>query len=426
MSSTDLTFVIVGAGQAGGETALELRKQGFPGRIILVGEEPHVPYRRPPLSKSFLSGASSEAALYLKPQAEWSKLGVELMGGVCAIGIDRSARQVLLENGHRLPYDKLVLATGGRARQLMVPGADLPNVFTVRGISDVLSMRPFCQPGKCAVVVGGGFIGLETAAVLARMGLNVTVLEGLSRLMVRVTAPEVSSFFERVHREAGVQFRYDVRIKTIKGQSAAEAVELADETLVPADLVIVGIGQVPNVELAIQAGLVVDNGIVVDAYGQSSDPDIYAVGDCSNHPNTFYGCRLRLESVQNAMEHGRAVATTLAGKAQLYDIVPWFWSDQYEHKLQMVGLSHGHDQIIMRGSSMGPSLALFYLKDDRVIAVDTVGMAKDFLVAKKLVAARAVVRESELAKPAIPLSDILARSSDQSASTNFAIGTARV
>lgn len=406
MLGPDSTFVIVGAGQAGGETALELRRRGFQGRIALIGEETHVPYRRPPLSKSFLSGASGQTALYLKPAAEWATLEIELLTGVCAVGVDRKERHVQLESGRRVRYDKLVLATGGRARSLTAPGADLPNIFTVRSIADVLEMMRYCRAGSRAVIVGGGFIGLETAAVLARTGHKVTVLEGLDRLLARVTAPAVSSFFERMHREAGVEFRYHARIRAFKGQTAANAVELADGTLVPADLVVVGIGQVPNVELATQCGLDVDDGVLVDSYGRSSDPDIYAAGDCANHPNLFYNRRLRLESVQNAMEQGRAVAAALLGEAQPYDIVPWFWSDQYEHKLQIVGLSHGYDQIVTRGSEEGPSLALFYLREGQLIAVDTIGMAREFLVAKKLVAARAVIPEAALADSGIPLSEI--------------------
>lgn len=401
------TIVIVGAGQAGGETAGELRKQGYAGRIVLVGEEPQVPYRRPPLSKAFLNGTASEESLYVKPAAEWEKVKVEFIGGVRAERIDRAGQSLHLADGRSLAYDKLVLATGGRARLLSLPGADKPNVFAVRTIADVLGLRAHCQAGKRAVIVGGGFIGLEVAAVLVKLGLQVTVLEGLPRVLARVTVPEVSTFFERIHREAGVDLRTGVQISAFEGGENVEQVVLGDGSRIAADLVIAGIGQLPNVELAQEAGLAVDNGIVVDEYARTSDPHIYAAGDCANHPNAFFDCRLRLESVQNAMEHGRTVAANLLGKAQIYNVVPWFWSDQYELKLQMVGLSKGFDRMVVRGDLKGRAFAAFYLKDGRVLAADTVGRPADFMMAKKLVAGHVRVDGDRLADEAVPLKELL-------------------
>ncbi len=400
-------IVIVGAGQAGGETASELRKQGYAGRIVLVGEEPQVPYRRPPLSKAFLSGAATEESLYLMPVAGWHKQNVEFIGGMRAKAIDRERQQLHLADGRSLAYDKLVLATGGRARLLSTPGADKSNVFAVRSIADVRGLHAFREAGKRAVIVGGGFIGLEVAAVLTKLGLHVTVLEGLPRVLARVTVPEVSAFFERVHREAGVDLRTNVQISAFEGADAVEQVLLADGTRIPADFVIAGIGQLPNVELAQDAGLTVDNGIVVDEYARTADPHIYAAGDCANHPNAFFDCRLRLESVQNAMEHGRAVAANLLGKNAIYNVVPWFWSDQYDLKLQMVGLSKGFDRMIVRGDFSGRAFAAFYLKDGRMIAADTVGRPQDFMFAKKLVAMRAVVDAAQLADEAVPLKNLV-------------------
>jgi 3-phenylpropionate/trans-cinnamate dioxygenase ferredoxin reductase subunit len=400
-------IVIVGAGQAGGETATELRKLGYSGGITIVGEEPQVPYRRPPLSKAFLSGAATEESLYMLPAAGWQKHNVAFIGGVRAQSIDRAAQQLLLADGRKLAYDKLVLATGGRARVLNTPGADKPNVFAVRSIADVQGLRPHCVADKRAVIVGGGFIGLEVAAVLGKLGLHVTVLEGLPRVLARVTVPEVSAFFERVHREAGVDLRTNVQISAFEGGAAVEQVLLADGTRIPADFIVAGIGQLPNIELAQEAGLAVDNGIVVDEYARTNDPHIYAAGDCANHPNAFFDCRLRLESVQNAMEHGRAVAANLLGKPTIYNVVPWFWSDQYDLKLQMVGLSKGFDQMVVRGDFNSRAFAAFYLKGGHMIAADTVGRPQDFMFAKKLVAVRAVIDAAQLADEAVPLKNLV-------------------
>lgn len=406
-SAATQTIVIIGAGQAGGETASELRKQGFAGRIVLVGDEPHVPYRRPPLSKAYLNGSATQESLYILPPAGLEKARIEFIGGVRAERIDRAAKQLHLADGRALHYDKLVLATGGRARTLSLPGADRPNVFPLRSIADVQALRGHCLEGKSAVIIGGGFIGLEVAAVAVKLGMKVTVLEGLPRVLARVTVPEVSAFFERIHREAGVDLRTGVQIAALEGEAAVTQVVQADGSRIAADFVLAGIGQLPNVELAQQAGLVVDNGIVVDEYSRTADPDIYAAGDCANHPNAFYGCRLRLESVQNAMEQGRVVAAALLGKPQVYNVVPWFWSDQYDLKLQMVGLSAGFDRMIVRGDFNSRAFAAFYLKDGRMIAADTVGRPQDFMFAKKLVAARAVVDTQQLADEAVPLKALL-------------------
>ncbi len=408
-SAAPQTFIIVGAGQAGGETASELRKQGFAGRIVLVGDETHVPYRRPPLSKAYLSGTATEESLYILPPAGMEKARIEFIGGMRAVRIDRAARQLHLSDGRKLAYDKLVLATGGRARTLSLPGADRPNVFPLRSIADVRRcIRALPGPGKSAVIIGGGFIGLEVAASLRKLDLQVTVLEGLPRVLARVTIPEISAFFERVHREAGVDLRTGVQIAAFEGEALVTGhALLGDGSRIAADFILAGIGQLPNTELAETAGLVVDNGIVVDEHTRTSDPDIYAAGDCANHPNEFYGCRLRLESVQNAMEQGRVVASGLLGKPQPYNVVPWFWSDQYDLKLQMVGLSAGFDRMVLRGDLNARAFAAFYLKEGRLIAADTMGRPQDFMFAKKLVAMRAVVDPQQLADETVSLKTLL-------------------
>lgn len=399
--------VIVGAGQAGGEIAIQLRKLGFAGPVLVVGDEPHLPYKRPPLSKGYLAGAVGEESLHVLPRASLDRIGVECRGATRVERMDRVARRLHLAGGGTIPYDGLALATGGRARGLNLPGAQRANVFPLRTLDDVRRIRARLAPGKRLVVVGGGFIGLEVAAVATKLGLDVTVLEGLPRVLARVTAPPVSAFFERVHREAGVDLRTGAQVTALEGEPEVTQVVLADGARIAADLVIVGIGILPNVELAADAGLAVDNGIVVDDCARTGDPAIVAAGDCTNHPNEFLGQRVRLESVQNAMEQARAAAATLAGRPEPYRAVPWFWSDQYDLKLQMVGLSAGHDEFVMRGNPAQRSFAVFYFRGGRLIAADAVNRAPEFVFAKKLVAARASLDPGALADERVALKSLL-------------------
>jgi len=405
--SDSATVVIVGAGQAGGQIAIDLRKHGYAGRVTIVGEEPHIPYKRPPLSKAYLAGAVGEEGLHVMPRANLEKNGIEFIGDARAVRIDRAKKQLELADGRALAYGQLALATGGRARPLPVPGADRPNVFLLRTIADVQKIRAHCQPGQRVAIVGGGFIGLEAAAVLLKRGLKVTVLETLPRVLARVTAPVVSTFFERLHRDAGVDLRTGVGVTAFDGGPLATHVNLADGTRVETDFVVIGIGLIPNTELAAEAGLAVDNGIVVDEFARTSDPDIVAAGDCTSHPNEFLGRRVRLESVQNAMEQAVTAAATLAGKPVPYRAVPWFWSDQYDLKLQMVGLSAGHDACLVRGDASGRTLAVFYLKDGHLIAADTVGRPQEFMLAKKLVASRVRLDPARLTDESVPLKTLL-------------------
>ncbi len=404
--NADSTVVIVGAGQAGGEAAAELRRQGFAGRVIILGEEPQPPYKRPPLSKGYLSGAVNEESLYVMQPAQIAKVNIEFRGDTKVARIDRQAKALHLADGSTQHYDKLVLATGGRARPLPLPGADASTVFLLRTIGDVQKINALCAPGKRVAIVGGGFIGLEGAAVLVKMGLKVTLLEGLPRVLARVTVPEVSAFFERAHREAGVDLRTGAQLAGFEG-SPVNAVTLADGTRIETDFVVVGIGLIANTELAADAGLKIDNGIVVDEYARTEDPDIYAAGDCTNHPSAFLGRNVRLESVQNAMEQGRAAARNLLGKQEPYRTVPWFWSDQYDLKLQMVGLSGAHDQMVLRGDpASSRNFAVFYLKDGKMIAADTVSRPQEFMFAKKLVAEGAVIDPAQLADESIPMKSL--------------------
>ncbi|HUR42037.1 MAG TPA: FAD-dependent oxidoreductase [Verrucomicrobiae bacterium] len=402
-----MTILIVGAGQAGGECASQLRKLGYAGPVTLLGDEPHPPYKRPPLSKAYLAGAVTAESLHVLPAASLAKFDIGFRGNARVTRIDRAARHVELATGERLAYDKLLLATGGRARELNLPGARRANVLALRTIADVDAIKARLAPGKRVCIIGGGFIGLEVAAVCVKLGAKVTVLEGLPRVLARVTAPPVSAFFERIHREAGVDLRIGAQVAALEGEPEVTAVALADGARVDTDLVIVGVGIVPNVELAQDAGLAIDNGIVVDEFTRTSDENICAAGDCTNHPSEFLGRRLRLESVQNAMEQGRAAASTLLGKPEPYQMVPWFWSDQYDVKLQMVGISAGHDQLILRGDpATTRAFAAFYLRAGKLIAADVVSRPADFAFAKKLVAARARIDPALLADEAVALKSL--------------------
>lgn len=404
----DKTIVVIGAGQAGAELCAELRRQGYVGKLTLIGEEAWPPYKRPPLSKAYLSGSVTEEALYVLSPGQLQRHGIEFVGGIRAHRIDRERRQVELADGRCIAYDKLALTTGGRARPLTVPGAELANVQLLRTMADVQAVRPQLIPGRRLVIVGGGFIGLEAAAVAVKLGLQVTVLEGLDRVLARVTAPAVSHFFERVHREAGVQLLTGAQVSAFIGAEHVQAVQLQDGTLLPADCVLVGVGLIPNVELAQAAGLEVENGIVVDECARCSDPDIVAAGDCANHPSEYAGRRLRLESVQNALEQARVAAHTLLGRPRAHRSIPWFWSDQYDLKLQMVGLSTGYDQMLLRGDpGQRRDFAAFYLRRGRLIAVDAVNRPQEFMLAKKLVAAGVTPDPVALADESLPLKLLL-------------------
>lgn len=410
LNLTEGRVVIVGAGQAAGELTGALRQQGFTGQITMIGDEPHLPYRRPPLSKAYLSGDMTLEALFLKPAAAYEKQGVDCRLGVSVRAIDRVAHRVTLSDGTELPYDKLALATGGRVRRLSLPLAEAPNVHYVRGIDDIQRLKPQFTEGRRLVIIGGGYIGLEAAAVGAKKGLQVTVIEAMPRVLARVTVPEMSAFYERVHRGHGVDIRTGAGVQSLEGDaSGVSAVVLSDGRRVPADLLIVGIGLLPNIELAEAAGLDVRNGgIVVDAFTQTSDPDIVACGDCTFHENRFYGRSMRLESVPNALEQARVAAALLAGKPVAYAAVPWFWSDQYDLKLQMVGLSEGFDTFVVRGSMEANQFIVFYLKDGVVIAADAVNRAPDFMVAKRLVADRVVLAPTQLLDESVALKSLLA------------------
>lgn len=401
---------VIGAGHAGGETAFSLRQQGYAGPLTVIGDEAHVPYQRPPLSKAYLKGECEAQSLYLRQQAAYEKANIGLMLSRRVERIERASKKLVLDDGRELSYSKLALATGGRARRMTINDAARAeragNFHYLRNIDDVIGIRTRFEAGKRLVVIGGGYIGLEVAASAIARDLNVTVLEALPRVLARVTAPQMSEFYEQVHRNAGVDLRTNIEVTGLEFNAEGDAVTAVHCTggvVIPADVVVVGIGLLPNTELAQAAGLDVDNGIVVNEHAATSDPDIVAAGDCTNHPSVFCGRRIRLESVPNAVEQARVAAAYLAGKPRVYDAVPWFWSDQYDLKLQMTGLSQGYDQFVLRGSMQNKSFAAFYLKEGKLIACDAVNRAQEFMVAKRLVAACKPFDPATLADETVPL-----------------------
>ncbi|WP_312883578.1 NAD(P)/FAD-dependent oxidoreductase [Paraburkholderia youngii] len=400
------TCIIVGASHAAAQLAPSLRQEGWEGRIIVVGDEAHLPYHRPPLSKAYLLGEKSSNDLLIRAEDAYGKLGIEFCLGERVVAIDRERKSVMLRDGASLAYDKLALCTGTRVRTVALPGARLEGVHYLRGIADIDRIRRHVQPGGYAAIVGGGYIGLETAAVLRRLGMHVTVLEMAPRVLARVTAPEVSGFFERVHREEGVDIRTSVTVDRFEGDGHVKRIVLNDGTALPASLVVIGVGVVPNVELAQAAGLEVDNGIVVDECARTSDPDIVAAGDCTLHPSPYYG-RIRLESVPNATEQAKAAAAALCGKDKPYRATPWFWSDQYDIKLQIAGLNTGYDQVVVRGTrDTGRSFSAFYLKEDRLLAVDCINRAQDFMLSKRVIAEAVPLNPACLADEAFSLKSL--------------------
>ena len=403
------TFVIVGAGQAAAQAVDSLHRDGYAGRLVVVGDEPYPPYQRPPLSKKFLSGELPLERLAVKPAAFYDTAGVELRVGARAEGLDLAARRVLLADGERLGYDRLLLATGSAPRKVQVPGHDLVGVHYLRTVADVDRIRAELAPGARVVIVGGGYIGLEVAATCRGLGHEVDVLEMADRVMNRVVAPAVSAFFAAEHARAGVRLHVDTTLGAVlpaDGDSRrAGAVVTTGGARFAADVVIVGVGVTPNTGLAAAAGLACDNGIAVDEYCRTSDAAVYAAGDCTSHPSLRYGRRVRLESVDNAFEQAKTAAANLRGGAVVHDRVPWFWSDQYDLKLLIVGLSHGHDAVVLRGDPGSRSFGCGYLKDGELLAMDCINSPKDYMAAKKLIAERVRVDPRRLADPAVPLRD---------------------
>ncbi|MGB6603548.1 MAG: FAD-dependent oxidoreductase, partial [Steroidobacteraceae bacterium] len=400
-------IVIVGAGQAAMQAVDTLRRRGFTGQLALVGEEPWLPYQRPPLSKKYLAGALERERLTLRAAQFFAEHQVHTHLGRRVTDIAPHAHHVRLEDGLVLPYDALLLATGSRPRRLAVPGADLTGVHYLRTVADADRIRAECAPGRRLVVIGGGYIGLEVAATARELGLEVTVLEMAERVMNRVTCPEVSAFYAAEHARRGVRIHCRETVRALHGDGAGRVRAVLTEQggEYPADLVIVGVGVVPADELAKAAGIECENGVVTDAHCRTSDAVIYAAGDCASHLNRQYGRHLRLESVDNAFEQGTTVALNLLGTPTPHDKVPWFWSDQYDLKLIIVGVAYAYDRVILRGDPAARSFSVCYLRGGELVAMDTINSPKDQMGARKLIAVHARPDPDKLANPAVPLKD---------------------
>ena len=400
-------LVIVGAGQSAIQCITSLRKEDYPGLITLVGEEEHLPYQRPPLSKGFLEDTVSNERLYFKKLEFFIENKVKLKLGTKAEEIDIENNNIHLSDNTKLSFDKLVFATGSSVRKLDFPGKDLNSIHYLRGLDDALSIKKDLQTRQNIVVVGAGYIGLEVAAIAAKQNKSVTVIEMADRVMNRTVDPQISDYYLNLHQKNGVTFKFNTSLQEIIGTNNPEKVVCSDGSEVAADMVVIGAGIMPNVELAENAGLSCDNGIVVNEFGKTDHADIYACGDCTNHPNKLLNKKIRLESVHNAMEQSKTVASSIINKSLAYNQIPWFWSDQYDHKLQIVGLSGDHDKVIMRGDMSEAKFMLFYTKDEKLIAVDAVNNSKEFLICKKLVANKVTIKPDEISNPAKNLNDLI-------------------
>ena len=393
------TVVIAGAGHAAGQVIATLKQKKFGGKVVLIGDEAYLPYQRPPLSKKFLAGELDAERLHFKPSSFYDDANIEVHLNTRVTGINADTRSVTTQDGASVKYDKLVLALGSRARKIPMAREDLAGVFYLRGIDDVNDIRNQIGADKRVAIVGAGYIGLEVAAVCRQLGLRVTVVEMAERVMSRVVSAQISAFFQQQHENHGVEFRMSTGLSALHGDDHVTALELDDGQMIETDFVIIGAGILPNYELAEAAGLQVDNGIAVDEHCQSSDPDIYAIGDCSSHYSSIYGRRIRLESVHNALEQAKTAASNICGIAERYSQVPWFWSDQYDLKLQIAGLSQGYDEVVIRGEPDDKKFSCFYLRDGVLIAVDAINSPRDFMQSKPLIAARTVIDPAKLAHP---------------------------
>ena len=382
--------VIIGAGHAGGMTAISLRQQKYQGSITLIGEENFLPYQRPALSKGFLAGEIEEKRLYLKSQDYFDKNNISIIRNCEVVAIDRNNKTVSLENQQQLGYEKLIIATGSIVNKLKTSSRET-DLYYLRTIKDSLKIREKLRNKNKITIIGAGYIGLEIASIAIKKNLEVIVLELENEVMSRVVSSEVSNFFQNKHQSEGIEFKFNTSVTDIEDQGKQKRIVCSDGSVLSADLVVIGVGIKPNIELAHSSGLECDNGIIVDDNGQTSDDHIFAVGDCSNHPNNILKQRLRLESVQNAVEQAKSIAASIAGSHKPYQEVPWFWSDQYNIKLQIAGISQDHDHRVIRGYPEEEKFAVFYQKEKRLIAVDAINSPKEFMVGKKWIAKQAKI-----------------------------------
>jgi 3-phenylpropionate/trans-cinnamate dioxygenase ferredoxin reductase subunit len=400
--------LIVGAGHGGAQAAIALRQNKFEGSIALLGDEPELPYERPPLSKEYLSGEKAFERLLIRNAAFWEERQVTMLPGRTVTAVDPVAHSVTAD-GETIEYGQLIWATGGKPRRLSCDGHDLSGIHTVRTRADVDQMMAELDGVTRVAVVGGGYIGLEAAAVLAKLGKQVVVLEAQDRVLARVAGEPLSRFFEAEHRAHGVDVRLGVQVEAIEGETSVTGVRLAGGEVIPADMAIVGIGIVPAVEPLLAAGATGGNGVLVDDQARTSQPDIFAIGDCALHVNRYAAdSAIRLESVQNANDQATVAAKTICGVEASYDAVPWFWSNQYDLKLQTVGISAGHDDAVVRGDPAARSFSLIYLRAGRVIALDCVNAVKDYVQGRKLVVEGLTLDPAALADATVPLKELAA------------------
>ena len=404
---SDPGIVVIGAGQAGGWAARTLRDEGFEGGIVVIGEEPYPPYERPPLSKEVLLGKEPAESSYLWPEGSFDELGIELRTGVEATAIERAGKTVALSGGGTVAYDKLLIATGGRVRKLPIEGEELEGVHYLRGIDDSAAIGADLGEGAQLVVIGGGWIGLEVAAAARMLGADVVVVEALEQLCGRALTPDLAAYLLDVHRGRGVDIRLGTTVEALTGESRVSGARLSGGETVPATAAVIGIGIVPNVELAKAAGLEVDNGIKVDALCRTSDPDIFAAGDVTNHPNGLLGRNIRLESWENAQNQGIAAAKAMLGGETPYCEIPWFWSDQYDVNIQLVGLPADFEETVTRGDRADGSFVEFYMKGGRIDGAAAINNPRDIRFAKRLMQAEKVVDPAALADPAVKLQALL-------------------
>jgi 3-phenylpropionate/trans-cinnamate dioxygenase ferredoxin reductase subunit len=385
--------VIIGAGQAAAQVAISLRQGGFHGAVVIIGAEPYLPYQRPPLSKKFLSSPQSPENLFLRPAGFWRDQEVTLELGTAVGAVDRRRRCVTLTNGRELSYASLVFATGTSARALLIPGVNRGGVHCLRNIEDVRRLRTELDSARRVAIIGGGYIGLEVAAVMRGEGREVTVLEAEERVLKRVTGDTTSAFFDAFHRDKGVDIRLNVRAAAISGEDRVRSVRTSNEEDLPADVVLIAAGARANDELAAAAGIGCRDGILVDQAARTDSPDIYAVGDCTRFPSSRYGRRLRLESVQNAIDQAKVAAASMLGRAEKYDPVPWFWSDQYDLKLQIAGLADEYDSEQTIGDVAARRFSVEYRKSGRLIAVDAINDARAHMTARRRIAEETAAAE---------------------------------
>jgi len=399
--------LIIGAGHGGAQAAIALRQNKFEGSIGLLGNEPDIPYERPPLSKEYLSGEKPLERIQIRPRNFWDDRNVTLLLDRQVVAVDPAAHHVTTQDGEAIGYGRLIWATGGTPRRLSCAGHDIEGVHTVRTRADADRMAAELPRVEQVVVIGGGYIGLEAAAVLTKHGKHVVVLEAMDRVLARVAGEPLSRFFEEDHRAHGVDVRLNAKVDCILGEDRVAGVRLADGEVIPCQMVVVGIGIIPAVEPLIAAGASGGNGVDVDAQCRTSLPDIFAIGDCARHANGFAGGdAIRLESVQNANDQANVVAKTITGQDAAYDAVPWFWSHQYDLKLQTVGISAGHEQAIVRGDPGTRSFSVIYVKDGRVIALDCVNTTKDYVQGRKFVTDGIIADPARLADASVPLKEL--------------------